>query len=735
MAILTDKFKFIKDDIFLCPWVDTKTGKQKLILKKINKTTGITEFEKKINCIHTAVVKIPAEQFEKTIQDKNFIENILYIRSNEGLMKIDLSAKEKFKALRSWTAGIAEAGLNAFDIQYTIDESCDLAYPMTNLLMEFMILAEPSFIYPYLEKIERECMFEGSKHKSSLIASLCLILSNLVVDQEEDRNLPSDKWKYDENDYVYYLKGYEKFLSAIFEIDPPVGIFTVSQEYYGFLKLQDAVKVSNFKEIFKEDDDILEKIVLNPRITEFEEFKTFLNPKTNQSIELRELAVRHPNAPSLEEFSNTMNEKFEPDHYIRQAAEFNLKIYENMEIIKNLNKITEKDENLDKKPVIPYYHSIFTLLDDYNFYGHFSYSVIQQVKDLAVHKIFDLNPPFELFRFYPEFIKYTAYFPDYLMNFIQFVKTNIGSKGEIFGVLSFVADILFNRSNEFKNQRIFTDFLDIFPLFKLLELEISISYLIEIADWKYLDVIFRQIKKHSEQMDNKKRKEFIIEKISNIIHPDINNFNPYTTSLEDLNLSSKLKNIINAVREMNPPIELFEIYKTYLKIAPIFIKDFNRIYDKFRNLPEKEKQFIIDLEKLSGINIYRAFYLDTLQSFFVQNGHIHSLNFHKDGLDSLPDSIGNLERIEKLDLRGNPGKGLKVLPDTIGNLTHLKELNLSYNNLKSLPRSFKNLINLKKINLNNNNLKSLPSSFKNLKSLNIKNGIVRKIDFSFSNHS
>lgn len=64
MSRLIEKFKFIKDDIFLCPRVDTETGKQKLLMQKFDSRTGRIQFENSIDCIHVAVTDISVEEFE-----------------------------------------------------------------------------------------------------------------------------------------------------------------------------------------------------------------------------------------------------------------------------------------------------------------------------------------------------------------------------------------------------------------------------------------------------------------------------------------------------------------------------------------------------------------------------------------------------------------------------------------------------------------------------------------------
>ena len=190
MTILTEKYRFIKDDVFLCPWVDTETGKQNLILQKINLTTNKVEFEDSIDCIHTAVTDISHEIYEGYQNDANAQENlnekILEIRSSEKLTEINLTPEEKFKALKSWAAGIADAGMNSFLIQDEIDKNLDLLYPISQFLMSFIAKVDRDFLPQYLMNVERECMFEGIRHESSFLANTIPILDIIWVNYKEN---------------------------------------------------------------------------------------------------------------------------------------------------------------------------------------------------------------------------------------------------------------------------------------------------------------------------------------------------------------------------------------------------------------------------------------------------------------------------------------------------------------------------------------------------------------------
>jgi hypothetical protein len=81
------------------------------------------------------------------------------------------------------------------------------------------------------------------------------------------------------------------------------------------------------------------------------------------------------------------------------------------------------------------------------------------------------------------------------------------------------------------------------------------------------------------------------------------------------------------------------------------------------------------------------------------------INANEVGLTEIPSTIGDMDNLEFLLLRGNK---IKSLPDTIGKLKKLNVLNLKDNQLTSLPNSITNLDEenggeLYKINLSGNN--------------------------------
>jgi Leucine-rich repeat (LRR) protein len=73
------------------------------------------------------------------------------------------------------------------------------------------------------------------------------------------------------------------------------------------------------------------------------------------------------------------------------------------------------------------------------------------------------------------------------------------------------------------------------------------------------------------------------------------------------------------------------------------------------------------------------------------------LNLGRSRIESLPESLGQLSNLEKLDLSGCGN--LKGLPDSLGGLQHMRHLKLGYSGIESLPESLGQLSNLEELDL------------------------------------
>lgn len=93
--------------------------------------------------------------------------------------------------------------------------------------------------------------------------------------------------------------------------------------------------------------------------------------------------------------------------------------------------------------------------------------------------------------------------------------------------------------------------------------------------------------------------------------------------------------------------------------------------------------------------------LKNLEELDLASNHPeNAFNIVDSTFDSIPESIGRMQSLKRLVLKGNR---LKKVPKTIGHLENLETLDLSHNELSSLPKSIENLKNLQQLNLYWNN--------------------------------
>lgn len=261
-------------------------------MQKVDLETNQIEYEDTIECIHTAVCDIPVEEFEDVINDKDFEQTILQIRSSERLQEIHLDPEEKFKALKSWVAGIAEAGTDAFKLQADIDIAANLAYPIMDRLLRFIMTVDHEFIGYYLQKIEKNSWFEGSKHYGYLIASLIPILGMIARNTGDIE--PENEWRYIPNQQFSYFNNYREIIDLIFLMDPPIELFTKNQKFIKFLALPEAADMSEFPKLFTHRSArVRRKVAQNPSAADFDQYRKFLDPETEKNDYVRSTALRN----------------------------------------------------------------------------------------------------------------------------------------------------------------------------------------------------------------------------------------------------------------------------------------------------------------------------------------------------------------------------------------------------------------------------------------------------------
>ena len=102
--------------------------------------------------------------------------------------------------------------------------------------------------------------------------------------------------------------------------------------------------------------------------------------------------------------------------------------------------------------------------------------------------------------------------------------------------------------------------------------------------------------------------------------------------------------------------------------------------------------------------------------FCVADSHVSGLGLYNKGLDSLPESIGNLTALIVLGLSDNK---LSSLPESITKMTWLKVLHIDNNGLSSLSENIGHLTALTVLSLSDNKLFSLPESIGHLTALTV----------------
>ena len=309
-------------------------GKQELIMQKVDSESGKIEFQSKITCIHSAVMNIIGEEFVEFEEDLDIqaeiLKKALNIISSENLEEINLSIGEKFKAFKSWVAGIAEAGLDAFQLQEEIDENLDLMYPISLFLFKFMVVIDVSFIPLFLTKIEKDCVFNGKVHKASLRANLKHLEAAIILE-------------YNNSDIAIHPQYCEfspqantkKILPQILKLDPD--FLFESENAFVRQALAASIDATNYEQykkffetepssFYKEKFSLFQKypflltqknIAMNPGAPKFEGYRKYLH--ANEA--LKRLVAENPNAPLQEEYKILFKDESEN---VRMKAAANL---------------------------------------------------------------------------------------------------------------------------------------------------------------------------------------------------------------------------------------------------------------------------------------------------------------------------------------------------------------------------------------------------------------------------
>lgn len=164
-------YDFVDEKHKLCAMVDQKTGKQQLMMYKLNKDNEVIKTDS-ISCIHTAVCDISPQQYDELEHNEELKDKLLKTYSLENRIEINLAPQEKFFAFTSWVQGIAEQGLNALQLQTDIEDLAQFITPISDPLRDFILEDNVEAIKNYIDLIKKQCQFEGKTHDACLIANL-----------------------------------------------------------------------------------------------------------------------------------------------------------------------------------------------------------------------------------------------------------------------------------------------------------------------------------------------------------------------------------------------------------------------------------------------------------------------------------------------------------------------------------------------------------------------------------
>ena len=754
-TILTEKFRFIRDDVFLCPEVNTETGRQQVIIQKIDSKTGKIEFERRIYCIHVCVASITPDEHKRYYTDPEFHEKFdeisLNIRSSANLKEIDLNPEEKFVALKSWAEGISEAGMDAFMVQNNIDLASGITAPLTGTLMRFMLKVDSIFLQDYIAYVERTCSVDGVIHKTSFVANFLSLLEDI-----RNQNCIWDEYP-----------SMDTIISSILDPDPSPLIFKGHMELLflrdliepGFLNqfLDRIRKVQNSKEfsmtLKKYVDQIMDKFNSDYNmdleylsLTKFEREVLLLGMRENSNSIRREISKSYLETTCLLEFLI----------YDDDYSDNN-----NFEILAELIKSAPNE-------MIPFQEITEKVIDEYyKEYSHISKILSDPRIKEPITALLNKNPPISIFLKEPYLLFFNAVYNN--DNLHDIFKKLISSPdkeqvrklfNEILKVMRFQCDEEYYTLNYYFNKEYAIYFVNLLDELSKTDFSSKVN-----------DIRFFFIEGSVKQKMIDLGKKFGIELRKNRVWSDVNALSLFYNTLKDSLNFDKIKKIyltqskalclewenksylvsiedycFDAAKEFGigssdyisfyehgmhtfygyielyPP-RIYTITKLGNKLVQLKITGGNIQKEEFITLIRSDFEVIRELETLIGKKIpplpsiiepYSPYNEKNKFGFITENNRIIHLVLFNQKLTCIPENIGSLRALRVLSLDVNL---LESLPESIGSLQALETLHLCRNSLTSLPESFSSLQALKILHLGRNKLESLPESIGSLHSL------------------
>ncbi|KAJ0743221.1 putative leucine-rich repeat-containing, plant-type, leucine-rich repeat domain superfamily [Helianthus annuus] len=233
--------------------------------------------------------------------------------------------------------------------------------------------------------------------------------------------------------------------------------------------------------------------------------------------------------------------------------------------------------------------------------------------------------------------------------------------------------------------------------------------------------------------------------------------------LDTVNLSTQNSNWCQSLSSSLPDLEVLSLSECQLS-GPLDeslekLQSLSVIRLAINNLSAPVPDFFADLKNLTILNLGSCNLLGTFPSKVLQlkklqildlalnenlsgylpdfpvNGSLKSLVLsHTNFSGGIPESIGNLRNLSKIDLWNNNFRGR--IPESIQNLTQLEYIDLSSNNFTEQIPSFQICKNLAHVDLSRNGLSEIPRSIFELQklsilllSLNNLSGTIRTEDF------
>lgn len=144
---------------------------------------------------------------------------------------------------------------------------------------------------------------------------------------------------------------------------------------------------------------------------------------------------------------------------------------------------------------------------------------------------------------------------------------------------------------------------------------------------------------------------------------------------------------------------------------------------------------------VTGINLYKNNLYGEVPTAIENLLQLDTLFLDGNDIYKIPEEIGSLSKLKYLGLRAYSknftGRRISILPNSIGKLSNLEKLDVANQNLTGLPQSVENLKKLKSLDLSDNLFTSFPnviSSLTSLESINFQSNSVSGIlPLSFSN--